>query len=78
MERPRVRGVLPHLPPNVTTEDKKRAISDFIQKEKGIKTTEIVKELLKGQFLKAIDEDYVIKRKEEMREYNGCARSSNM
>ena len=61
-------GIIPHLPPYASIEDKKKTISDFIKKEKGIKMVKIAKELLKGQFLAAIDKDYVIKHKEDMRE----------
>ena len=65
-------GTYPTFPDDATEDDKKKEISNFIEREKGIKTVEVVKDLLKGLFLDAIDEDYVIELKEGMREYDGC------
>ena len=70
---PASEGAYPTFLPHATTEEKKKAISEFIEREKGIKIVRITEELLKGQFLEAVDEDYVIERKEEMREYDGVS-----
>ena len=45
---------------NTTKAENKKEISEFIEREKGIRTVEVVEELLKGLFLDAIDEDYVV------------------
>ena len=50
---------------------KKKEISKFIKEEKGIKTIEKGKELLKGMLLDKIDEEYILKLKEDMHEYDG-------
>ena len=68
---PESEGTYPTFPDDATADDKKKEISKFIEREKGIKTVEVVEDLLKGLFLEAIDEDYVIELKEGMREYDG-------
>ena len=68
---PESEGTYPTFPNDATADDKKKEISKFIEREKGIKTVEVVEDLLKGLFLEAIDEDYVIELKEGMREYDG-------
>ena len=70
-EVPETEGAYPTFPDGATTHDKKKVISDFIEREKGIKTVEVTEELLKGQFLEAVDEDYVVELKEDLREYDG-------
>ena len=70
---PEPEGTYPTFPADATEDDKKKEISEFIKREKGIKTVEVVEDLLKGQFLDEIDEDYVIELKEGMREYD-CRR----
>ena len=40
-------------------------------RKKGIKTVEATEEFLKGMFIDAIDEDYVVELKEGLHEYDG-------
>ena len=68
---PESEGAYPTFRANATEEEKKKEISEFIEREKGIRTVEVVEELQKGLFLEAIDEDYVVELKEGVREYNG-------
>lgn len=68
---PETEGAYPMFQANATEADKKKVISEFIEREKGIRTVEVVEELLKGLFLDAIDEDYVVELKEGVREYDG-------
>ena len=68
---PNSQGAYPIFAPNATEDQKKKEISEFIEREKGIKTVEATEELLKGMFIEAIDEDYVVELKEGLREYDG-------
>ena len=68
---PESEGTYPSFQADATEDEKKKEISKFIEREKGIKTVEVVEDLLKGLFLEAIDEDYVVELKEGMREYDG-------
>ena len=68
---PDTEGAYPTFEANATESEKKKSIANFIEREKGIRTVEVVEELLKGQFLEAIDEDYVVELKEGVREYDG-------
>ena len=68
---PNSQGAYPTFAPNATEDQKKKEISEFIEREKGIKTVEATEELLKGMFIEAIDEDYVVELKEGLREYDG-------
>jgi hypothetical protein len=52
---------------------KKKEISEFIKRKKGIETVEVVEDLLKGVFWEAIDKDYIVKLKDGMREYDGTS-----
>ena len=70
-EVPETEGAYPTFAGNASEAEKKKVISEFIEREKGIRTVEVVEELLKGLFLDAIDEDYVIELKEGVREYDG-------
>ena len=68
---PESEGAYPTFAANATEDEKKKEISQFIEREKGIKTVEATEELLKGMFIDAIDEDYVVELKEGLREYDG-------
>jgi hypothetical protein len=68
---PESEGAYPNFAADATEDDKKKEISQFIEREKGIKTVEATEELLKGMFIEAIDEDYVVELKEGLREYDG-------
>jgi hypothetical protein len=52
------------FPPGTTVDQKKKEISQCIERKKGIKTAESTEELLKGMFIKAIYKDYVVELKE--------------
>ena len=64
-------GPYPTFPANATEDMKKKEISEFIKREKGIETVVVVEDLLKGMFLEAIDEDYIVELKDGLREYDG-------
>ena len=68
---PATEGSYPTFAANASEDEKKREISAFIQREKGIKTVRAVEELLKNMFLESIDEDYVVELKDGLREYDG-------
>ena len=59
-------------PASATDDEKKLAISEFIRDEHGIKVVDAVRELLKIQFIEAIDEDYILELKQGIQEWNGC------
>ena len=52
-------------------DEKKLAISEFIRDEHGIKVVDAVRELLKNQFIEAVDEDYILELKQGIQEWNG-------
>ena len=54
---PPAQGAYPSFPTNTTDDEKKLTISEFIRDEHGIRVVDAVQELLKSQFIKAIDED---------------------
>ena len=68
---PESEGAYPTLDRNSTEDQKKKQISEFIKREKGIETVQVVEDLLKGMFLEAIDEDYIVELKDGLREYDG-------
>ena len=68
---PTTKGAYPTFPTNATDDEKKLAISEFIRDEHGIKVVEAVQELLKNQFIEAIDEDYILELKQGIQEWNG-------
>ena len=51
--------------------EKKLAISEFIRDEHGIRVVDAVQELLKNKFIEAIDENYILKLKQGIHEWNG-------
>jgi hypothetical protein len=59
-EVPELEGAYPLFATDAIEEEKKREISQFIEREKGIKIVEEVEELLKGMFIEAINKDYVV------------------
>ena len=64
-------GAYPTFPTNATDDEKKLAISEFIRDEHGIKVVDAIQELLKNQFIEAIDEDYILELKQGIQEWNG-------
>ena len=62
-------GAYPTFPTNASDDEKKLAISEFIRDEHGIKVVDAVQELLKNQFIEAIDEDYILELKQGIQEW---------
>lgn len=55
----------------MTEDEKKKEMLESVKHEKGIKTVEVVEDLLEGMFLESIHENYVFELREGMCEYNG-------
>ena len=68
---PNSQGAYPTFATNATEDQKKKEISEFIKREKGVKTVEATEELLKGNLIKAINKGYVVELKEGLCKYNG-------
>ena len=68
---PESEGVYPLFTANTTEDQKKREISKFIEREKGIKIVDVIEELLKGLFTKDIAIDYGVELKEGLCKYDG-------
>ena len=68
---PPIQGAYPIFVTNATDKKKKLAISEFIREKHGITVVDAVQELLKNQFIEAIDEDYILKLKQRIQEWNG-------
>ena len=66
-----MQGAYPTFAVYATDDDKKLAISEFIRDEHGIKVVDVIRELLKNQFIEAIDEDYILELKQGIQEWNG-------
>ena len=64
-------GAFPTFPNGATLAQKKQLISEFIGCEKDRKVVKICKELLKGQLIKAIDENFILEFKDDMMDYDG-------
>ena len=56
---------------NVTDDEKKLVISEFIRDKHGNKVVDAVQELLKKQSIEAINTDYLLKLKQGIKEWNG-------
>ena len=67
---PDTQGAFPTIAANASAIIKKKAISKFIQDETDIKIVEVVEELLKGQFIDAIEECYIKEFREGYSEYD--------
>ena len=65
---PTTKGGYPTFPTNVTDDEKKLAISEFIRDEHGIRVVNVVQELLKNQCIEAIGEDYILELKQGIQE----------
>jgi hypothetical protein len=57
---------------NATNYEKNLAISEFIRDKHGIRVVDAVQELLKKQFIEAIDKDHILELKQGIQEWNGC------
>ena len=68
---PTSNGVYPTFRRGTTEDQKKTAISEFIQEETDIKKVDVVHELLKNMFIKAMDESYMMKLRQGIREHDG-------
>ena len=55
-----------------TNNKKKLAITEFIRDKHGIRVVDAVQELLKNQFIKDIDSDFILKLRQGIQEFNGC------
>lgn len=71
MDGPQFTRCISYICPQCYRRPKEKEISEFIEREKGIKTVEATEELVKGMFIEAINEDYVVEFKEDLREYDG-------
>jgi hypothetical protein len=68
---PATQGAYPIFATSATDDEKKLSISEFIRDEHGIRVVDAVQELLKNQFIEAIDEDYILELKQGIQEWNG-------
>ena len=68
---PSSRGAFPIFPNNASIAQKKQLISEFIESEKDRKTVKICEELLKGQLIEAVDENFILELKDDMMDYDG-------
>ena len=66
-------GGFPTFPNGATLAQKKQLISEFIECEKDRKVVKICKELLKGQLIEAIDENFILEFKDDMMDYDGVS-----
>ena len=66
---PDTQGAFPTIAHNASAINKKKTISTFIQEETDILIVEVAEELLKGQFMEAIEECYI---KELRQGYSKC------
>ena len=55
--------------------EKKREVPEFINHETHIKISELVEELLKNKLLKAVSEDYYMKLRQSVLQYDGVSTS---
>ena len=63
-------GAFPTIAANASAIIKKKTISKFIQDETDIQIAEVAEELLKGQFIDAIEECYIQELRQGYREYD--------
>ena len=68
---PEIEGAYPTFATTATEDDKRKEISQAIEREKIINVIKTTEELLKEMFTKAIDEDYVVELEEGLLEYDG-------
>ena len=67
---PATQGAFPVIPADASPIQKKKIISKFIQAETDILITEAAEELLKGQFMEAVEECYIKELREGYSEYD--------
>ena len=67
---PVTQGAFPTIAANASTINKKKTIFKFIQDETNILIVEVAEELLKGQFIDAIDECYIKELRQGYSEYD--------
>ncbi len=67
---PETQGEFPTISANASAINKKKTISKFIQDETDIRIVEVAEELLKGQFIDAIEECYIKELRQGYSEYD--------
>ena len=67
---PSTSGAYPTFTPTATESEKKSITADFIATEKGIKTKEVMQELLCNQVLDAIDPEYYMELEHPIFKYD--------
>ena len=72
---PKYEGVYPTFSTGATNAEKKRELAEFINRETHIKISELVEEILKNQFLKAVSKEYYMELRQGVRQYNGVTTS---
>ena len=68
-------GIYPTFPDGATNAKKKREVTEFITREKNIKLSELVEDLLKNQLLKAVSEEYYMELHQGVLQYDGVSTS---
>ena len=68
-------GMYPTFSVGATNEEKKREVTEFINRETHIKIAESVEELLKNQLLKAVSEEYYMELRQGVLQYNSMSTS---
>ena len=63
-------GVYPVFPSGATNNEKKKEVAEFIDRKTYIRVADMVEELLKNQFLEAINEDYIIQLRQGVLRYD--------
>ena len=63
-------GVYPIFQVGVSSKEKNKEIAKFIERETNIKVAEMVEELLKNQFLEAIDKEYIMELRQGVLRYD--------
>ena len=65
----------PTFSDGATDDEKKREVTEFINRETHIKIAELVEELLKNQLLKAVNEEYIMELHQGVLQYDGLTTS---
>ena len=68
---PPSRGGYPTFPNGTTLVQKKQLIYEFIECKKDCKVVKTCEELLKGKLIEAIDENFILKFRKNMMDYDG-------
>ena len=68
-------GCIPNFSARATDAEKKREVAEFISRKTHIKISELAEELLKNQLLKAVSEEYYMKLRQGVLQYDGVSTS---